>query len=470
MKDPKYLFFYSLGLLRRYRSFLALAALFCLFGYLIFAIWVNRNPYKTVSQGIVGTHTEKDLPPAITNLLSRGLVKIDEAGIVKEDLARSWEVSEDAKKYVIHLNENLHWSDGARVIASDLYFSIPGAEYKVENESTIVFTLAESYSPFLSLLAKPVFRNQTLVGVGPYEIEQIDFDPQNKVFVTAMTVKPLENKVLPRVIFRFYGNDKIARSALKIGDIQSIVGIQEYEDLLKDKPIGYIAAPTRLKMVIIFYNTRDPALSDENLRLALSFAAPAIRGEHEAKGPIPEKSWAYNPLIKDYLDNETQAKLYLAKIGKDSPSGKLVSKDGNEQLIITTTSSLRGTGERVAEAWNKLGLRTSVRVESGIPQNFQALLIIQDLPADPTDQYSLWHSTQLKTNISKFSSVRVDKDLEDARKTTDMDIRKARYADFQKILMDESPATFLYYPKVNAVYYKKIEQDIKKLLEIQFGG
>src|SRR5581483_10094915 len=143
-------------------------------------------------------------------------------------------------------------------------------------------------------------------------------------------------------------------------------------------------------------------------------------------------------------------KVYLDKV-----------KNPKAPIVLTATSSLENVGKQVVPAWNAQGINSSLKVESGIPQNFQALLISQDIPADP-DQYSLWHSTQLETNISHESSPRVDKDLEDGRKESDIDKRKASYADFQKVLLDDSPAAFLYFPKYNVVFLKKIESGLNE--------
>jgi peptide/nickel transport system substrate-binding protein len=108
-----------------------------------------------------------------------------------------------------------------------------------------------------------------------------------------------------------------------------------------------------------------------------------------------------------------------------------------------------------------------LRVESGIPQNFQALLITQNIPADH-DQYSLWHSTQKSgTNISRIDWPRIDKDLEDGRKITDPETRKQKYKDFQRILLDQAPAIFLYFPKYEVVYMKKAEKQLNEILPIQ---
>jgi len=75
------------------------------------------------------------------------------------------------------------------------------------------------------------------------------------------------------------------------------------------------------------------------------------------------------------------------------------------------------------------------------------------VPADP-DQYVYWQSTQENTNISNYSSPKIDKLLEDGRKTLDTDARKKIYADFQFYLVDDAPAIFLYYPKVVTIRRK----------------
>jgi peptide/nickel transport system substrate-binding protein len=59
----------------------------------------------------------------------------------------------------------------------------------------------------------------------------------------------------------------------------------------------------------------------------------------------------------------------------------------------------------------------------------------------------LWHSSQIQiNNISKNKNVRIDKLLEDGRKTNDLEERKKIYADFQKYLLEDPPAAFLYFP------------------------
>ncbi|MCS7092795.1 MAG: peptide-binding protein, partial [Patescibacteria group bacterium] len=75
---------------------------------------------------------------------------------------------------------------------------------------------------------------------------------------------------------------------------------------------------------------------------------------------------------------------------------------------------------------------------------------IYDIPLDP-DQYSLWHSMQTESNISKYANPRIDKLLEDGRVTIDIQERKKIYLDFQRFLLEDAPCVFLYHPEYYSI-------------------
>jgi len=451
LRKLRFLFFYFILIFARYKKRIVLAVfLILLLGFGIYSL--NESFKKeTISQGIVGTHTQDDLPGVVTQLLSQGLVKIGKDGQAEPNLVENWQVGNDGKLYTFKLRKDLSWIDGTLVSAKDISISIPDAQVSTPDDQTIEFKLVDSFSPFPTLLSRPVFKKNTNLGLGPYKIADIQKDI---IFIKKITLKPIRQN-LPEVIIKFYPNEKIAKTALKLGEVNSLLGVGDIDDLITQRPFSSFSQVTYSRIVTIFYNTADPVLSDENFRLALSYSAPSIKNEIEAKTSIPPTSWAFNPYVKDFLDNEEQALKSFKKVqnGKDTP------------IILTVTTPLKSIGEQVVEAWKKIGINAILRVESGLPQDFQALLISQKIPPDP-DQYSLWHKLG-QINISKLSSPRIDKDLEDGRKLQDLQQRKQKYADFQKVLHDSSPATFLYYPKYNVVFLKKKEETLKKILDMQ---
>lgn len=460
MKRFRFFILFVTFFAQRYLKYIAVIGLVALFLGVLSQRFQNARP-KVISQGLVGTYTEKDILNVrfVSRLLSESLIEMDDSGKPFGKLIENWELDNEAKKYEFKLREGILWSDGSHIKASEIILPVLDAEVVTPDDRTIRVELRDSYSLLPSLLSGPVFKKGTLRGTGPYYISDVLYFNSDKVFISKLVLKPIK-KELPDLVVRFYPNEKIAKSALRVGEVQSLLGISSIGDLLPQNPIGWRAVVNYSKLVTIFYNTKDPALSDENFRLALSFAAPAIEGEEEAKTSFPKASWVFNPNVKDFLDNAAQAKVFLEK----------VKKGRDEPIVLTATASLESVGQQVIEKWKELGINASLQVESGVPQNFQALLVAHDLPQDPADQYSLWHSTQTMTNISKYSFVRIDKDLEDARKTLDTEVRKARYLDFQKVLLDHAPAAFLYFPKNNIVYLRKIEPELGKVVTLQLGS
>ena len=120
-----------------------------------------------------------------------------------------------------------------------------------------------------------------------------------------------------------------------------------------------------------------------------------------------------------------------------------------KEIELTTLSSLLPIAEEIKKDWDALGVNTKIKVINNPYAEFQALLATQEIPSDP-DQYLFWHSTQAG-NISRYKSPKIDKLLEDGRKTLDKTERKDIYSDFQKSIVEETPAIFLFHPTVYTI-------------------
>lgn len=413
-------------------------------------------PTNTVSIGLIGTYQQHDLPLEVTTLISEGLVKADKDGRIKPNLVAGWEVNNDATIFKFKLKDGLKWADNTEVKSSDLAFNIPNIDISFPDDKTVQLSLKESYSPLPSLLTKPIFKKGTLLGVGPYQIGKIE---KSRIFITKITLQSLDPK-LPKVRLRFYPNEKVAITGFGLGEVQALLDFNSPKSNLANSRINIKQETDYSKIVTILFQTKDPLLSNRSLRQALSFSAPKIEGEEIANSPYPPSLWAADPGSKKYLANKEEARAALERAKSNLADDKL-----HGEIILTTTPNLEEVAKVIASSWKDLGFDAKVRVESGIPQNFQALLITQSIPIDP-DQYFLWHGTQTKTNLSKYDSKRADKDLEDGRKIITEEERTEKYFDFQKTLLEDAPATFLYFPKYNIIYLKKVEPLLDRVLEM----
>ncbi len=427
------------------------AILLIIFAQFKFKLLYHQN---SITLGFIGTYQEHDLPKEVTKLLSQSLVEEGVDGRIHGSLVSGWDTNNDATIFKFKLKDGIKWIDNSPIKAKDLEFAIPNVEITTPDDKTIQFNLKESYSPLPSLLTKPVFKKNSLIGSGPYRISKIE---KSRIFITKIELTSLDSN-LPTIFIRFYPSEPVAITGFNLGEVQTLLGFSNPKTFLNNPTIALKQRVDYSKIVSILFNTTT--LSNRSLRQALAFKTPKIENEQLANNPYPPFSWGYNPDSKKYLSNPNEAQAALERAKTTIPDEKLKA-----ELILTTTPNLEDVGKSIVNSWKDLGLDAKIRIESGIAQNFEALLITQSIPFDP-DQYFLWHATQTKTNLTKYDSKRVDKDLEEGRKIITEEDRKTRYFDFQKTLLEDAPAIFLYFPKYNIAYLKKKESLLNKILSL----
>lgn len=394
--------------------------------------------FQQDSIGVVGAYTFDTLPNSITDLVSMGLTTITKDGVVKPAVATSWKIENEGKKYTFILNKNVTFTDGTKLKSNLITYSFKDAVIERPDHNTIVFNLKDNFSPFLVSISnsRPIFK-EGYIGVGKYKIKNIKL---NGNFIESLTLVSRENKYKIK-IYNFYPSQDALKLAFALGEITHAEGLSDtkfqdtsfstFPNVKTQKTTNY------RQLVTIFYNTKDKVLSDSKVRGALSYALPDtfVSGERNY-GPFPTFSWAHSDIVFDRKHDISHAQLLLKAAFPD--------KKTDVSLILKTLPKYKDTAEKVKKAWEELGIKTKIEVVDTLPTTFQAFLGDFTVPRDP-DQYILWHSDQEK-NITRYSNLRIDKLLEDGRKITDRNERKKIYDDFQKYLLADSPASFLYFP------------------------
>jgi len=280
---------------------------------------------NVLSEGLIGTYQEHDLPEVATNLLSDGLVEM-ENGRAKPKLASSWEVNNNATEFKFKLKPNLNWADGSQIYSEDIIFHIPDVEVTYPDSSIIQFKLKDSFSAFPSLLAKPIFKKDSLLGIGPYKVAKIE---KSLIFITKITLRS-SDRSLPEVILRFYPNEKTALSAFALGEVQSLLGVNSLAEFNNHPRAETKEILSYSRIVAVLYNVSDPVLGNRSIRQALSYSAPVFTSETAAKTPIPPNSWAFNGAVNDYLGNFEAAKQALSRA-----KGAVKPEDFDKPITLT---------------------------------------------------------------------------------------------------------------------------------------
>jgi ABC-type transport system substrate-binding protein len=389
---------------------------------------------KIVKVGMFGIYSTETLPPRVLQDVSYGLTNIRETGEIVPAAATRWEIKNEGKEYTFYLKKGQIFHNGEELTAHNLPLTFRDAQKKVIDDYTVSYTLSAPYAPFLTTVAKPIVL-QDFSGLGVYKLQKIDL---NAGFIKSLTLQS-KNDSAHKKIITFYPTQAGLKTAYMLGEVDLLNGattlsiddkdLQTWTQTSIEPDINYS------ELVTLFYNNTDANLSDKKLRQALNYALPEKFAQGErAYSPIPPQSM-YHSQIPTYAISDIE-------IAKEVLSTSSIELE--KPLEITTTPELESTAKQIASEWKKLGIETKITVSETVPRSFQVLLYRYKIPADP-DQYTLWHSDQIN-NIGKYKNLRIDNLLEKGRVETDPQERVTIYADFQKYLLDDVPASFLYFP------------------------
>lgn len=386
--------------------------------------------------GIAGRYQTETLPTDILEQIGEGLTSVNSEGLVEPGLAKTWETPDGGKTWIFHLKDDVKWQNGDELVSEDINYQFSDVEVEKPDDFTITFLLKEPFSPFPTVVSKPVFK-RGLLGTGAWRVTNASISGS---YVQKLT---LQNEQKVKKVYKFYPTEERAKLAFKLGEVDVM------RELFTKNPFdewGTANVETNIprgQIVTLFFNTEQGNLLEEKtLRQGLVYAIDKqALGGQRAFSPISPNSWAYNSQVKEYAYDGERAKELIG--------------DSDQEIEIKLVSSpvLLPAAEKIAKDWSEVGVKTIVQVSSVIPTDFQAYLAIFDVPTDP-DQYSFWHSTQQATNISRFKNPRIDKLLEDGRVELNTEERRRIYLDFQRFVVEDSPAAFLYHPETYTIVRK----------------
>ena len=450
----------------------------------------------------------------LSSLLFSGLTRFDENGLIVSDLAESWEVDESGTSYLFHLRRDVRWHDRTPLTADDVVFTIkamqapdfPGSPELAElwrnvgveqvDDYSVRFTLKEPFAPFLEyttigILPRHLYSESVGKGMltSPYNLRPIGTGPFKLTKITAegVTLEPHPDYYGPaphlaQLRFRFYPDYSSALAALEKGEVDALPYLepQDVGRLRANEKLQVYSIPDYLRYCVLFLNTTSPVFKAKEVREAVALAIDKKRivdvvmdGQATPGiGPISPSSWAFDPKVKSYDYDPKKAEALLDAAGwRDSNGDGVRDKDGvSLSFVILTNDNRRRVraGELVAEDLRKIGFKTEVQVLAWAdllrqylaPHTYLGAIAEQWLLTADPDVYSLWHSSQVGEsgfNFSGLSDDRIDRLLEEARRTVDRSKRAQLYSQFQQLWAEDVPSIILYYPQFNWAVSRNIK-------------
>lgn len=396
--------------------------------------------------GMVGKYDVNNLPEEITSKISNGLVYLNEKGEISPALASSWEILDKGLKYRVTLKNNLVWSDGEKLKSKDITYSFKDVTIDTsQGDNIIYFNLKKPLPIFLGYLRKPIIRYPLKGIAGFYKVSVIK-TKYGKIESLSLTPN---KKNLPALQYKFFDNENQMVTAYKMGQISEMtVTKNAVADVFSDwKNTSVIKTIDYAKLLTVFFNTESKFFKEKEFRKAVIMGLDQAEFKNDgemALGPIPPLSVVYNNNLKaDFYDLDNARKTIKKTLGDD-----------DNIVNFYTYYDYANYADSVSENLKQLGFKVNLNyITYSKPENFDLLMAFWKVPLD-VDQYYFWHSLQKEGNISNYKNVKVDKLLEDGRNSTNPAEQKKVFFDFQKAILDDPPAAFLFYPYVYTVKRK----------------
>jgi len=438
----------------------------------------------------------------ITGLIYNGLLKYDKDIRMIGDLAEKWEISEDKLRIRFYLRKDVKWQDGKPFTADDVEFTYkayvdpktPTAyatdflkvkEFHILDPYTFEVTYEKPYAPGLgswqqSMLPKHLLEGQDItksplarhpVGTGPYRF--VEWKTGEKIVVEDYADYFEGRPYIDQVITRIIPDPATMFLELKAGRLDSM-GLtplqfrrQTETDWFKQNFAKY--RYLSFGYTYLGYNLQDWRFKDKKVRQALTTAInrqSIVDGVVLGLGVVayspynPDTFW-YNPKVKKFPYDPEKAKQMLAEAGwVDTDGDGILDKDGRpfEFTILTNEgNSVRKNAATIIQAdLKKIGVKANIRVVEWAAfiknflnkRKFDACLLGWGIGIEPS-QIEIWNSEKIgekQLNFVHYQNPEVDRLLDLGASTYDPDERKKYYDQFQEIIAEDQPYTFLWVP------------------------
>jgi len=440
----------------------------------------------------------------ISTWIFNGLFKYDKDANIIGDLAKSYEFI-TPKHLKIKLKKYIHWSDGKKFTSNDVIFTFDTLNskkvftpYKTSfkkvaklvkiNDYEIDVFYKEPYFKALhiwmmGILPKHLLENEKdimtskfnkhPIGTGPYTLESFKIGKDIKLslnknyFGKTPKIKNIKYKFVPDPTTTF---TMLKQSKLDMG---SLSPLQLDRQLKKDFYDKYtIYEKESLGYTYMGFNLNNKKFKNKKIREAINLAinkqeiVDILFFSHGkiCTGPFLPGTFAFNDKIKANMFNINKSKQLLKELGYDEKNRLSFT------VITNANNSIRVNAAQILQyQLAKVGIDMKIRVLEWqaflntvvMPRNFEAIILEWGLSLMP-DARSIWHSESSKKggfNFVGYSNKLVDKNIQNAEKTTDIKKLTKLYKEIFYEISSDLPYIFLYIP--NSI--TAVSKDIKNV-------
>lgn len=459
----------------------------------------SANIYNLLFPGVVkfgpDLKWEPDLVESVPTLENGGVEVEDDKMTVTYKLKKGIEWSDgkaltsDDVKYVWELIMD---KTGQKVtpMSTEGYDRIEAID--TPDEQTVVVKFKQIYAPYLALFDNilpkhvlkdekdvdaSIFNTKPTVALGPFVFKE--WKSKDQITIVRNDKYFGEKANLDEIIFKMIPETQTIIAALKTGEID-LAWDQKEKDLkeLAAIPGAKVYSTPGLMYEHIDFMVKDPVLAEVKVRQAIELGIDKQKivdtlliGKSEpANSDQPPTSPWHDEALKSSKFDPTEAKRLLDEAGWKPGADGVRAKDGQRlSLSFSTTAGnkLREDTQVLIQSWMKdIGVEIKIQnydaatffsgySEGGILSTgkYQIGEYTSGYDNPLCDSHTTYHSTQIPSAENEYSGLnslwyandKIDKALEDARKTVDVKKQREAYQTVSRQLREDVPTIFLYW-------------------------
>lgn len=428
-------------------------------------------------------------------LIYNTLVAIEPDFSLKPELAKSWQIENDGRRYVFQLQEGVKFHDGTAFDAAAVKFNIdrrldPAVaspqrnallpvidDVEVLGPLSVAVNLKAPHPGLLSdfadragCMVSPAAANRFGPDLGRNPVGTGAFAFRNWTQGTSITLErnpdywERDRILLDRVIFRTIPNTTIGMQRLIVGEVDFVAGLAPDSLRQLEGKENVATEKSRIgRWYSLQYQVDKPPFNNARLRQAIAHAIDRDRinqitmeGQAViANGPTPAGLWWSSTGATVYGHDPERARALLAEAGI-APGTALT-------LTTPSTPLYRRINQLIAEQLGAVGLQVTLAPVAA--SEYYARVVSRAINFTPTNWtqradpdglfYILFHSRGF-ANTTGYSNPEVDALLDAGRRTLDRAERQRIYAAVETHVSRDIPYISLYYAAEFAGFNRKL--------------
>jgi peptide/nickel transport system substrate-binding protein len=434
----------------------------------------------------------------VTGQLFTPLISEKPNGKVRPALAESWIYSEDLSSITYTIAKDAAWHDGKPVTAEDVVFTVeqilnsknnsPVAQkltyvenveavstrevrfdlnqvYAGELQSTNIYPIPKHILEREENLANADF-NSSPVGSGPYKIEE--WNKGKWIELTANSDYFRGRPPVDRMVFYTPSSVEELLFELGEGSVDLAFGMPPGVNYDTLSSYSKVLSPGKSYTYIGWNMEKFP---DKKLRQAFSIAidrkgiiSDVLKDYGEVvNGPITPEHWAYNQDLKNIRYDKEGAINLIEQLGYLKRRGRRYYEGLNVRILVEAGNAVRSkVAERIVADLRDVGVNALISTVSSV--DFISYLFRKDFDAyimgwnveKEFNPFQIWGSDGTY-NFVGYKNSRVDDLIGEALLSLDREKAKKALYEFQEIIRDDLPYTFLYSPREITLVKKNVQ-------------